>query len=75
MADENKIIKEGVEIRTLEEACNWLRDAWMYEPYNIYYEEYGDTGYIDIEPSRGNPGATGWTINSLEEFKTFIENN
>ena len=73
MDKENKIIIDGIEINTLEEACKWLKEAWMYEPYNIYYDEY--LGYIEIEPSRCNPGADGWSIYSLEEFKTFISNN
>lgn len=75
MDNEDKIIIEGTEINTLEEACKWLREAWMFEPYNIYYEEDSYGGYIEIEPTRGNPGATGWSICSLKEFEDFIRSN
>jgi hypothetical protein len=66
------IIIDGKEITTLKEAAKWLRDAWCYEPYNIYYEEDGNGGCIEVEASRDNPGAESYTIYSLEEFRSFI---
>lgn len=72
------IVIDGKEIHTLKEACDWLKNAWYYEPYDIYYEEYGekDSEYyrecIEIEATRGNPGAESYTIWSLEEFGRFM---
>lgn len=68
-------------INNLYEAYLWLKEAWIYEPYNIYYEESGEEGteyyeeYIEIEPTRDNYGSSGYTIYNLEEFKEFIENH
>ena len=65
-------------IDTLHEAYLWLREAWCYEPYNIWYEEFGEKGSecyrecIFIEPVRGYDDSNGWDICSLEEFETFI---
>ena len=70
-------IKEGV-INNLKEAADWLREAWAYEPYNIYYEEFGKKDseyyieYINIEPIKNRDDLCGWDIYSLEEFKKFI---
>lgn len=72
------IIVEGDVINNLYEAYLWLRKAWMYEPYNMWYEEFGkkDSEYysecIFIEPVRGYDDYNGWDICSLEEFKEFV---
>lgn len=36
------IVVEGKEINNLYEAYLWLHEAWMYEPFNIWYEEFGE---------------------------------
>ena len=64
---------EGVAINSLEEAANWLREAWIYEPYNIYYVSCNDREYIDIEPVKDRDDLSGWIIESLEEFEEFIK--
>ena len=66
------IVVEGDVINNLEEAANWLREAWIYEPYNIWYEEYGDYKCINIEPNRGTTDRTCWYLFSLKEFEKFI---
>lgn len=65
------MIVYGTEINNLKEAYMWLREAWMYEPFNIYYEEHGESGYISIEPVRGNEHP-GYTIDSLKDFERFV---
>lgn len=73
------IIVEGDVINNLYEAYLWLREAWMDEPYNMWYEEFGekDSEYyrecIFIEPIRGYDDYNGWNICSLEEFKEFVD--
>lgn len=75
------IIIEGRVINNLQEASVWLRESWMYEPYNIWYEEFGnkDSEFyrecIFIEPSRGNEDLNGWDICSLEEFEDFVKSH
>ena len=70
---------EGERIDTLYVAYLWLREAWMYEPYNIWYETFGekDSEYyrecIYVVPVRGYDDAPEWDICSLEEFETFIK--
>jgi hypothetical protein len=72
------IIVEGDIINNLYEAYLWLRKEWAYEPYNMWYEEFGekDSEYhiecIFIEPVRGYDDYNGWDICSLEEFKEFV---
>ena len=74
------IIVEGDVINNLYEAYLWLREAWEYEPYNMWYEEFGekDSEYyrecIFIEPVRGYEGLNSWDICNLQEFKEFIKN-
>lgn len=60
---------DGAVINNMEEACKWLREAWMYEPYNIWYED----GYIYGEPVRGHENMEDIQIHSLEEFKFFVD--
>ena len=67
------IIVDGDKINNLQEAAEWLKEAWIYEPYNIYYVEVGNVKYIDIEPTKNRDDLYGWVIESLEEFKKFIE--
>lgn len=72
------IVVEGKVIHNLKEAAEWLRDAWIGEPYNIYYEEIGtkDAEYYDewisVEPVRGHECMESFEIWNLEEFKSFI---
>lgn len=72
------IVVEGDVINNLKEAADWLREAWICEPYNIYYEEIGkkDSEYysewISIEPVRGHEDMDSWDIWSLEEFEQFM---
>ena len=72
------IVVEGDVINNLYEAYLWLREAWMDEPYNMWYEEFGEKNSeyyrecIFIEPVRGYDDYNGWDICSLEEFKEFV---
>ena len=72
------IIVDGDKINNLQEAALWLKEAWIYEPYDIYYEEFGEkntpsyTECICIEPTRDNYESDGWVISSLDSFKRFI---
>jgi len=72
------VIIEGDVINSLYEAYLWLKEAWMYEPYNMWYEEFGekDTEYyrecIFVEPVRGYEHLDCWCIETLEEFKSFL---
>ena len=56
---------DGKRIDTLYEAYLWLREAWCYEPYNMWYEEFGEKGSecyrecIFIEPVRGYDDLNG----------------
>lgn len=73
------IIVEGNVINNLYEAYLWLRKAWMYEPYNIWYQEFREKDseyykeFILIEPIKGHDDYNGWDICSLEEFKEFMD--
>ena len=66
------LVLDNEECRTMEEACNWLREAYIYEPYNIWLEEskYGDC--IEMEANRGNPGGESYTFYSFEDILRFI---
>ena len=66
------VVVEGDVINNLEEAANWLREAWIYEPYNIYYVKAYKIEYIDIEPVNDDD-LSGWVIESLEEFEKFVK--
>ena len=66
-------LDDGTVINNLYEAYLWLKEAWIYEPYNIYYEE--NTGYIVVEPTRDNFEDYTHDICTLEDFKKFIGNN
>jgi hypothetical protein len=72
------IVVEGDVINNLYEAYLWLREAWMDEPYNMWYEEFGEKDSecyrecIFIEPVRGYDDYNGWDICSLKEFKEFV---
>ena len=72
------IIVEGDVLNNLYEAYLWLRNAWMDEPYNMWYEEFGERDSehyrecIFIEPVRGYDDYNGWDICSLEEFEEFV---
>lgn len=66
------IVIEGDVINNMQEAAEWLREAWIYEPYNISYFNIKGYECIDIEPVRGHDD-TGWTVESLEEFKSLVE--
>ena len=59
-------------INNLEEAAEWLREAWAFEPYNIHYINVRDIEYIDIEPTKDRDDLSGWVIESLEEFENFV---
>lgn len=69
---------DGRRIDNLYDAYLWLRKAWMDEPYNMWYETFGekDSEYyrecIYIVPVRGHDEGSEWDIYSLEEFETFI---
>ena len=67
------IIVEGDVINNLEEAANWLREAWIYEPYNIYYVESWGKAFIEVEPVKDRNDLYGYIIESLEEFEKFIK--
>ena len=56
------------DVKTMEDAYKWLRDAWMYEPYNIYLEPYGTKYYICCHRCDGAPNEDDIMIYSLEEF-------
>lgn len=66
------IIVDEDAINNLREACDWLKEAWIYEPYNIWYESFGDYECINIEPTRDNYDSDGWTITNIEEFAKFV---
>ena len=66
------IIVEGDVVNNLREACEWLKEAWVYEPYNIWYEQTGDYECINIEPIRDNEDAPSFYIFNLEEFAKFV---
>lgn len=76
--EEKMIIIEGKEIYTMKEAYEWLREAWTYEPFNIWYEEFGkpDSDFyeecINVEPVRGHEDMGSYAIYSLEEFERFL---
>ena len=71
-------LDDGTIINNLYEAYLWLKEAWIYEPYNIYYEEFGKKGTeeysecIVVEPTRDNYDDYTHDIFTLEDFKTFI---
>lgn len=65
------IVIEGTVINNLHEACNWLKEAWIYEPYNIYLNTFNDVEYICVEPV--NEDDYFWDIFTLEEFKKFVK--
>ena len=67
------IVVEGDVINNLEEAANWLKDAWVYEPYNIYYVKSWGKNFIEVEPIKDRDDLCGWIIESLEEFEKFIK--
>ena len=57
-----------------------FQKAWKYEPYNIYYNEYGDKNsdfYREIISIESTKEFDGWDfyLYDLEEFKKFIMNN
>ena len=64
---------EGDIINDLKEAADWLKDAWVYEPYNIYYVESWGKNFIEVEPVKDRDDLYGWIIESLEEFEKFIK--
>ena len=66
------IIVGGDKINNIQEATEWLKEAWIYEPYNIWYEKFGDYECINIEPNRDNEDSSGWCIFNLEEFAKFV---
>lgn len=72
------IVVEGKEINNLYEAYLWLHEACMYEPFNIWYEEFGekDSEYyrecIFVEPVRGHECMGSYDICSLKEFEDFL---
>ena len=74
----NMIIIDGKVINNLYEAYLWLKEAWIYEPYNIWYEEFGEKDseyYIEcvyIEPVRGSDDHDDFELYNLEEFKEFV---
>ena len=74
-------LDDGTIINDLYEAYIWFREAWIYEPYNIYYEESGKKGteyyheYIVVEPTRDNYNGISCDIYTLEEFENFIKNH
>ena len=67
------IIIEGDVINNLEEAAIWLREAWIYEPYNIYHCKAYGKEYIEIEPVKDRDDLYGWIIEDLKEFEEFIK--
>ena len=75
------IVVEGKIINNLHEAYLWLRKAWMDEPYNMWYEEFGekDSEYyrecIYINPVRGYDDYNDYIICNLEEFEEFMATN
>lgn len=70
---------DGTRIDNLHEAYLWLREAWQDEPYNMWYEEFGEKDSefyrecIFIEPVRGYDDANGWDICDLDEFEEFVK--
>lgn len=79
--EQKEIIVEGDTIHNLYEAYVWLRKAWEDEPYNMWYEDFGEKNTenyrecIFIEPVRGYEDLVGWDICSFEEFDDFIKNH
>lgn len=60
------ILLGNEEIYTMEQAANWLREAWKYEPYNIYYIPYDDS--IELLSVHDENDIY---LNTLEEVKMF----
>ena len=62
----------------MKEAYDWIRNAWMYEPFNIWYEEFNVRDLesysecIYIEPVRGYECMGSYAIYSLKEFEDFL---
>lgn len=67
------IVIENDTINNLREAADWLKEAWIYEPYNIYHVISWGKEYIEIEPVKGRDDLYGFIIESLEEFEKFIK--
>ena len=59
----DKIIIEGKIITNMKEAADWLKEAWMYEPVSISYDEWQDCIVIDDKEI----GETDY-IDTLEQF-------
>lgn len=74
-----RIVIEGDVINNLYEAYVWLKEAWAYKPYNIYYKKCDDKyhkyyiEFIDIEPVKGFENYPYYCISSMEEFEEFIK--
>lgn len=66
------LVLEGKECRTMREACNWLREAYMYEPYNIWCEDLCGNDIIFMEANRGNPGGDSYEFYGFEEILSFV---
>lgn len=64
---------EGDIINDLREAADWLIEAWIYEPYNIYYVESCGKAFIEVEPVKDRDDLYGAIFESLEEFESFIK--
>lgn len=80
MTKKDKVIIEGKEINSLYEAYIWLKEAWMYEPYNISYSEYGNKDsdfYREVINIESTKEFDGWDfyIYDLEQFESFIDKN